>query len=131
MARTHRRSEATIRFQWTLTKAPVGNTYVYLCYSTTESGSPINFIQVFAGDSENFRIQSGYEKIPYDLNKGARGQYIYVCYTRHQSVKPVRQVNVIQSPRPDVYPSSPDWIRINQDCSAGAGGECTYIVFRY
>ena len=108
-----------------------GGEYVYLCYSTTQGGSPINFIQVFAGSSEDFSIQNGYESVPYDLNKGAGGKYIYVCYTRHLCVKPVREVNVIQSPSREVYPPSSDWIRINQDCSAGAGGEYTYVVLRY
>ena len=48
--------------------------YVYVCY-TTGAGDPINFIQVFAGDSKDFEIQNGYDKLPYDLNKGAGGKY--------------------------------------------------------
>ena len=51
--------------------------YVYVCY-TTGAGDPITFTQVFAGDSEDSEIQNGYDKLPYDLNKGAGGNYIYL-----------------------------------------------------
>ena len=106
-----------------------GGEYVYLCY-TTGAGDPINFIQVFAGDSEDFEIQNGYNKLPYDLNKGAGGKYIYLCYTKVEVARPVMDLNVVQGSSPHVYPTS-EWIRINQDCSEGAGGDYTYIVFKY
>ena len=114
------------------TKIPVdlsngaGGEYIYVCY-TTVAGDPINFIQVFAGDSEDFEIQNGYEKLPYDLNKGARGKYIYLCYTKEQVARPVMDLNVVQGSSPHVYPTS-EWIRINQDCSEGAGGDYTDSV---
>lgn len=129
-----------------------GGESVYLCYSTTDSQThtysmyeqepaAITNIQVFASNSnpapESYAaacpvvIQSGYTAVRKNLNKDTKGCCIYVCYTYDQAFKPVRDVNVIQSPRREVYPPSPDWIRINQDCSEGAGGEYTYVVFRY
>ena len=41
----------------------------------------INFMQVFAGDSKDFEIQIGYDKLPYDLNKDAGGNnYLSLLY---------------------------------------------------
>ena len=40
------------------------------------SEPPIIGINVFAESAEDFPIQSGYIKVPGDLNKGARGKYI-------------------------------------------------------
>ena len=53
-----------------------GGEYVYLCYSTTQGGSPINFIQVFAGSSKDFSIQSGYERVY--LTTSTRGPVVNV-----------------------------------------------------
>ncbi len=106
--------------------------FIYLCYSTTASGSPITNVQVFASGTSEFTIQDGYERINKDVNKGAKGKFIYVCYTRNKIFPPITEVNVIQGPVREIYPPSA-WVRINQDCSEGAGedSDYTYITYRY
>ena len=97
-----------------------GGDYIYLCYSTSATTeAPITSIQVFAADSPDFTIQSGYVKINKDLNKGAGGKYIYACYARDTRYPPLAEVAVIQGPNRLVYPSSSEWVRVNQDCSGG------------
>ena len=87
----------------------------------------IPFIQVFAGDSKDFKIQNGYDKLPYDLKKGAGGKYIYLCHTKEEFARPVMDLNVVQGSSPHVYPTS-EWFRISQDCPEGAGGDYTDSV---
>ena len=104
--------------------------YVYLCYSTNPSlGDPITGIQVFAGGSDNFQIQSGYTKIEKDLNSGASGSYIYICYTKNAGSAPISEVDVIQGGDRYVYPQE-NAVRIDQDCSEGAGRDYTYVVYK-
>ena len=113
-----------------LNKGATGE-YVYLCYTTTLSSPPITGLQVFAGDSESFGIQNGYKIIPKDLNKGAEGKFIYVCTTTDKRLAPITGLDVIQGDSRYTYPNDSNWVRIDQDCSEGAKGDYTYIVYKH
>lgn len=107
-----------------------GGEYIYICYSKSIQGPPITDIQVFAGDSRDFPIQEGYIKIPSDLNKSVKGKYIYLCYTHDWSHSPITEVDVIQGESRLIYPPDSTWIRNNQDCSEGAGGYFSYVIYK-
>ena len=93
-------------------------------------GAPITDIQVFAGDSESFTVQNGYDFIPKDLNKDAGGKYIYLCYTRSTAVnQPVTDIDIVQAPNRYAYPER-DWVRVDQDCEEGTGGWYSYISLK-
>ena len=104
--------------------------YTYLCYkkNTSDHEAPITGINVFAASSEDFPIQSGYSKVPGDLNKGAGGKYIYVCYTKDESLPPICDVTVIYGANRDTYPDA-QYVRIDQDCNEGSGGKYIYICY--
>ena len=108
-----------------------GGAYVYICYSRTAPGPPITNVQVFAGKSSNFPIQNGYTKIPKDLNKGTLFRlYIYLCYTTITSHPPITSLYVVQGSSRNTYPFSPEQIRVDQDCSEGAGGHYSYVIYQ-
>ena len=110
--------------------------FVYLCYSTEASeGDPITDIYVASISTKdygkNYRPPRNYEMIRKDLNKGARGRFIYLCYTRdtRKGAKPITGVDVIQGSI-DVKPPNPSWTRVEQDCSEGANGDYTFIIYK-
>ena len=103
-----------------------GGQYVYLCYSRNENEKPITNIQVFIGSEK----QPGYEVIDCDLNKGSGGKYLYVGYSRNPRFKPITEVNILQGSERNIYPTTDDWVRINQDCNEGARGMYSYVVYK-
>jgi len=106
-----------------------GGNYVYLCYKRGFR-NPITGLNVYAGTSKYFRIQSGYTKVNVDLNDGilGNGDYIYLNYTRSTLLPPIVAITVLTGTTPYIYPSS-TWVRINTDCNQNAGGRYIYIAY--
>ena len=70
---------------------------------------------------------SGYQKINYDLNKGAGGDFIYLCYKREREGAAINDIAFItgkDSPVPEGY------TKIDFDLNKGAGGDYIYLCYQ-
>ena len=113
-----------------------GGDFVYLCYKKGVRDAPITGLNVIAGTSTNFPIQSGYTKVNVDI-KSSIGivntflkvrNSIYLIYTKNTSLPPIVSVSVYGGTTPYVYPPS-TWVRIDTDCNQNAGGRYIYICY--
>lgn len=117
-----------------------GGAFIYTGYRpkrardiVAEKARVITDLTIIKG--QNAPVPDGFEKIGVDLNAGAGGEYLYLCYKRGDLKDDFSNVNdfitslmVIGADYSDVYP--PDgYIRINQDCNAGAEGKYVYICY--
>lgn len=84
--------------------------------------------------SGNIQAPSGYIKDPYDLNKGAGGDFIFLCTAyqpvdeiKRQKIRPITGLKVI-----DIHGGVPQgWELINVDLNKGAGGADLYLCKQY
>jgi hypothetical protein len=82
-------------------------------------GYRVSAITVVAGSSSSVACPSGYDKVPMDLNDGARGAYIYLCQKR-----------VVYGWNPDAYycdGSSHEW----NGCRGNGCSVCTEYTRDY
>jgi hypothetical protein len=98
-------------------------------------GTPITDLYVMYGQG---KAPEGYQKIPVDLNKGAKGDWVYLCYTRDKSKgAPITQVFVsppTQDPNykvPSGFTSVPNSANEKlTDLNRGTGGGKMYFSFQ-
>jgi hypothetical protein len=89
----------------------------------------IDALAVVIGDS-NVEPPAGYQKIAFDLNRGAGGDYIYLCYhkvapgTDRRCLKDLRVIFGKNADPPDGY------VKIPHDLNAGAGGQYVYLCYK-
>ncbi len=113
-----------------------GGKYVYLCYSTLPGiGPPITAIQV-ASSSKNQTVDQsltppGFRLIANDLCNGTGGdKYIYISYASGTTAMPITAVDVIIGGSYNIWPSK-EFVKINQDCNEGSGGNFVFICYKY
>ena len=92
-------------------------------------------VVVIEGGSSSISAPMGYEKYPYDLNKGSGGAFIYVCYAKKSkevivsnNIRPIVDLMVITGKNT----STPaGYVKIPVDLNKGAGGEYIYLCKKY
>lgn len=103
-----------------------GGKYIYLCYTTKGSESPITGLYLLDG-VEN-QPPSGYYKCPLDLNQGAGGHYIFLCWTRSaEAGSPITDITFAVGKNA----SAPDgYTKLDKDLNKGAGGKYIYLCYK-
>jgi hypothetical protein len=93
-------------------------------------------VVVVAGKNADTAAPQGYEKIPYDLNKGAGGDFIYACIRKepvnvikYGNVRPVTDLTVITGDSASIGAPS-GFEKIPVDLNRGAGGKYIYLCKR-
>ncbi|MGL4603694.1 MAG: MAC/perforin domain-containing protein, partial [Iodobacter sp.] len=93
----------------------------------------IDELIVITGKSSGINPPGGYEKVPYDLNSKAGGDYIYLCYhaSRYQPLKDnkkcITELKIIygkDARAPEGFDKLP------QDLNKGASGEYVYLCYK-
>lgn len=93
-------------------------------------------IVIVTGNNAGIAAPQGYEKISYDLNKGAGGDYIYACVRKepvnvikYQCISPVADLKVVIGDSASVA-TPPGYEKIPVDLNRGAGGKYIYLCKR-
>jgi hypothetical protein len=90
-------------------------------------------VVVVAGNNAGIAAPQGYEKIPYDLNKGAGGDFIYACIRKepvnvikYGSIRPVTDLKVVMGDSASVGAPA-GYEKVPVDLNRGAGGKYIYL----
>jgi hypothetical protein len=86
----------------------------------------ISEVIVIRGGNSGIQPPAGYVKFPYDLNKGAGGDYIYVCYKKGVGA-PITGLCVTLGKSGGTPPADARYTRINVDLNDGAGGDYIWL----
>lgn len=118
--------------------AKAGGDFIYVCFKRASSEQikysnlrPITDLKIIIGDSDSIPAPTGFEKIPVDLNKGAKGKFIYLC-KKYGSAgdfnEGVRDITVIGGSHSNLTPPY-NYKKLPQDLNKGAEGEFIYLCF--
>lgn len=64
-----------------------------------------------------------------DLNDGSGGRYIYSYLSKAATPTPIREVGIVAGNSSNIWPPS-GWVRVGDDCNAGAGGDYIYFCYK-
>ena len=90
-------------------------------------------IVVIAGESSSIDPPPGYEKICYDLNRHAGGDFIYFCFRKESAAsikasqkRPIDKIKIISGPHRDI-PAPAGYKQVPVDLNKGADGKFIYL----
>ena len=112
--------------------------YIYLFYKKTSTpDNAITGLEILCGCNPG--TPSSFKRLTndVDLNLGALGYYSYLVYTTvTREDLAIGDLTVVKGSNRYVYPPSTDpsgatinWIRLNQECNHGTGGDYIYIFY--
>jgi hypothetical protein len=128
---------------WMLCKEPAQSTFLQEYYLNHWAVEQSKRAQVFAdyvddvviitGKNSTIQPPAGYEKVNFDLNKGAHGDFIYLCYHKasYDNFRPNKDcLTDIQIIFGKDTPAPPGFIKLPQDLNKGAGGPFIYMCVK-
>lgn len=108
--------------------------YIYFCYKMSSAEeiidnqlAPIVGLDVILDNN----VPTGFIKDNTDLNKGHGGEFVYLCYKKGVAGdinNTIKDIFVVGADYSQVFPPE-GFVRINQDCNAGAGGDYIYLCY--
>lgn len=87
---------------------------------------PITDLKIVAG-GKDVKPPKGYDRLRWDLNRGAGGPYIYLCVKRGDG-KPLTGLKVIES-KSEIPETPSGWTRVNVNCNQGTEGHKVYVYY--
>lgn len=96
-------------------------------YLPTLRAESITSLDVITGDDANI-TKKGWEKIPGDLNKGAKGKFVYVVCQRGSGT-PITDLTAVFGDKADV-PTPAGFTKIAVDLNKGAEGKFIYLCYK-
>lgn len=93
----------------------------------------VDALTVISGGASTIQPPEGYTKVPFDLNRGAGGDYIYLCYHK-ASFKPMIKNQPGISDLAVIFGENAQppagYEKLPNDLNKGAGGEYVYLCFK-
>lgn len=117
-----------------------GGKWVFLCYKENtikeiieNKINVISDIKFIKGNTPNLKVDDGYTKIDFDLNKGHGGQFIYICFKTivldiKKTKEAINEISIISDGKAQSVQKQP-CTRLEQDINEGQGGKFTYLCF--
>lgn len=122
-----------IKYEFDLNRNAKGK-YIYFCYKMSSAEeivanqlTPIVGLDVILDDN----VPTGFTKVSTDLNKGHGGEFVYLCYKKGAAGdinNAIKDILVVGAGYDQVFPPE-GFVRINQDCNDGAGGDFIYLCY--
>lgn len=103
---------------------PVSDISVKAWRATSDAYPPSGFCYIYNPTSTTI---NSYKEA--DLNDGASGRYVYSYQSKEPTPTPIREVGIVAGNNSGIQPP-PGWVRVGEDCNAGAGGDYIYFCYK-
>ncbi|MEH2287668.1 hypothetical protein [Nostoc sp.] len=107
----------------------LGSEKPYYISQNTNQPTPITQFKIQTLNQRGPIGDGGWNILPTDLNKGAKGRYIYLEYQGISGLPPVTSVDVKAYDTPQYNPPA-GWSWDPSDLNAGAGGKYIYLAWK-